>query len=661
MNEKTKNALLSIVASLVCIVIGLLVGFIILYCINAENAVDGFTRIIKGGFYLKPKGIGSEIAQSAPLIMTGLSVAFAFKTGLFNIGAAGQYTVGVFGALYFAIILHMPWYVCLLAAMVCGAIWGAVPGIFKAYFNVNEVITSIMFNWIGLYLVNELMYNTIPGMYDQKTTRTYKLSSASPKSLIPDCGMNSIFRTSSTTIAIFIAIAIAVIIYIVLNKTTFGYELKACGFNKDAAKYAGINEKRNVVLSMTIAGALAGIGAGLYFLSGASEWNPQVSTALPAIGFNGIPVALLALSNPIGVIFAALFVAHISVGGAYLPTKYYQPEIADLIVAVIIYLCAFVTLFKGIVANLFKSKFTLLYAVVLMLVAMGGMFSERSGVINIALEGIMAIGGLAGVFVLVLFPDLPAPALVALSILASAVSGMIYSLLLGFSAITLKADQTIGGTALNMLATAIAIVLVKAFNNGSDAGNGAASAKLNYTNAAFIYKIGPFTVNIFLFIGIILLICSYVFLFKTKWGLRLRACGEHPQAADSVGINVYQWRYTGVIISGALGGIGGFAYIVPSVTTWNFEVGVAGAGFLALAVMIFGQWKPFHIAGAAVFFAVFRSLANIADSTVLSHLGLSKNIYSMMPFIASMIILAFTSKNSQAPKAEGIPYDKGAR
>ena len=198
-------------------------------------------------------------------------------------------------------------------------------------------------------------------------------------------------------------------------------------------------------------------------------------------------------------------------------------------------------------------------------------------------------------------------------------------------------------------------------NNGSDAGNGAASAKLNYTNAAFIYKIGPFTVNIFLFIGIILLICSYVFLFKTKWGLRLRACGEHPQAADSVGINVYQWRYTGVIISGALGGIGGFAYIVPSVTTWNFEVGVAGAGFLALAVMIFGQWKPFHIAGAAVFFAVFRSLANIADSTVLSHLGLSKNIYSMMPFIASMIILAFTSKNSQAPKAEGIPYDKGAR
>lgn len=356
MKEKTKDGILSIVASVICIVIGLLVGLVILYCINAENALDGFGRIIKGGFYLMPKGMGSEITQTAPLIMTGLSVAFAFKTGLFNIGAAGQYTVGIFGALYFSIILHMPWYICLLAAVVCGAVWGALPGVFKAYFNVNEVITAIMFNWIGLYLVNELMYTGIPGMYDQKTTRTYKLSSASPESLIPSGGLNTVFKTNSTTIAIFIAIAFAIFMFIILEKTTFGYELKACGFNKDAAKYGGINEKRNIVLSMTIAGALAGAGAGLYYLSGGAEWNPQVATALPAIGFNGIPVALLAMSNPIGVIFAAFFVAHISVGGAYLPTKYYQPEIADLIVAVIIYLCAFVTLFKGIVLNLVTKK-----------------------------------------------------------------------------------------------------------------------------------------------------------------------------------------------------------------------------------------------------------------------------------------------------------------
>ena len=356
MNEKKKDALLSIGASRVCIVIGLFVGLVILCCINYENAWDGFLRILQGGFYLMPKGIGSEISQAAPLIMTGLSVAFAFKTGLFNIGAAGQYTVGVFGALYFAIILHMPWYVCLLAAMVCGAVWGAVPGFFKAYFNVNEVITSIMFNWIGLYLVNELMYSTVKGMYDQKTTRTYKLSSVSQRSIIPDFGLNGVFNTSSTTIAIFIAIVLAIIMYIILNHTTFGYELKACGFNKDAAKYAGINEKRNIVLSMMISGALAGIGAGLYYLSGGAEWNPQVATALPAIGFNGIPIALLALSNPIGVVFAALFVAHISVGGSYLPTKYFQPEIADFIVAVIIYLCAFVMLFKGVIMNVIGKR-----------------------------------------------------------------------------------------------------------------------------------------------------------------------------------------------------------------------------------------------------------------------------------------------------------------
>ena len=307
-------------------------------------------------------------------------------------------------------------------------------------------------------------------------------------------------------------------------------------------------------------------------------------------------------------------------------------------------------------------KYTLLYAVVLMLVALGGMFSERSGIINIALEGIMVVGGMAGVLALAMFGGTVSPAaLVIISIFSSAIAGMLYSLLLGFSAITLKADQTIGGTALNMLATAVAIVVVKAYNNAMSGGKGTASGKINYSNEAFIFSAGPLTYSIFLIIGIILLIVAFVFLYKTKYGLRLRACGEHPQAADSVGINVYQWRYIGVVISGFLGGIGGLAYIVPSVSVWNFEVGVTGFGFLALAVMIFGQWKPFRIAGAAVFFAVFKSLANIADATVLANLHLSQNIYNMMPFIASMIVLALTSKNSQAPKAEGIPYDKGAR
>ena len=298
-------------------------------------------------------------------------------------------------------------------------------------------------------------------------------------------------------------------------------------------------------------------------------------------------------------------------------------------------------------------KYTLLYGIVLMLVALGGMFSEHSGIINIALEGIMVIGGVAGA--LTMLPEsLPAFATVIIAVLAAAIAGMVYSLLLAFASINLKADQTIGGTALNLLATAVAVVISKNF---SDSG----SAKLNYSNKPFLFSIGGLELSIFVPLGIALLIISYIVLYKTRFGLRLRACGEHPQAADSVGINVYKMRYAGVVISGALGAIGGLAYIVPPVQTWNFEVGVAGAGFLAMAVMIFGQWKPFNICGAAMFFAVFKSLANIADSTFLAQLHWSSNIYNMMPFVASMVILAFTSKNSMAPKAEGIPYDKGSR
>lgn len=300
-------------------------------------------------------------------------------------------------------------------------------------------------------------------------------------------------------------------------------------------------------------------------------------------------------------------------------------------------------------------KYTLLYGIVLMLVALGGMFSEHSGIINIALEGIMVIGGLGGVLtVAMLQGTVPAWLLVVLSILVAALAGMVYALLLAFASINLKADQTIGGTALNMLATALAVILAKNYN-------GSTSSKVSYTNGAFLFKIGDLELSIFIPLGIVLLVISYIVMYKTRFGLRLRACGEHPQAADSVGINVYKMRYAGVLISGLLGGIGGMAYIIPSVQTWSFEVGVAGTGFLALAVMIFGQWKPVHIFGAAMFFAVFKSLANIADATFLAQLGWSSNIYNMMPFIASMVILAFTSKNSMAPKAEGVPYDKGSR
>ena len=235
---------------------------------------------------------------------------------------------------------------------------------------------------------------------------------------------------------------------------------------------------------------------------------------------------------------------------------------------------------------------------------------------------------------------------------------------------SLRADQTIGGTALNQFAPAFAVVMTWAIQGqGLTTISIPSWVRITRDTFGLAPVDGPSFWNNLIFkyfylttpVAIVLFIAAYIVMYKTRFGLRLRACGEHPQAADSVGINVYKMRYAGVVISGALGAIGGLAYIVPPVQTWNFEVGVAGAGFLAMAVMIFGQWKPFNICGAAMFFAVFKSLANIADSTFLAQLHWSSNIYNMMPFVASMIILAFTSKNSMAPKAEGIPYDKGSR
>jgi simple sugar transport system permease protein len=310
-------------------------------------------------------------------------------------------------------------------------------------------------------------------------------------------------------------------------------------------------------------------------------------------------------------------------------------------------------------------KYTLLYASVLAMVALGGMFSERSGVINIALEGIMIVGGLMGVIMINLLNAWGVPVFlgIILTILVAGIAGMVYSSLLAFSAVNLKADQTIGGTALNLLATALAVVVAKRIN-GNDSPKIVYNANVNenLNNLDFSFNVGPLSLNWFVIVAIIAVVVSWFVLYKTRFGIRLMACGEHPQAAASVGINVYKMRWAGVLLSGLLGGIGGAAYIIPAVGDWNFEMGVAGMGFLALAVMIFGQWKPLSILAAAAFFAIFRATANIFDSIgFLNALNWPKEIYNMMPFVASMIVLAFTSKNSRAPKAEGIPYDKGSR
>ena len=309
-------------------------------------------------------------------------------------------------------------------------------------------------------------------------------------------------------------------------------------------------------------------------------------------------------------------------------------------------------------------QYTLIFASVLMLVALGGCFAERSGVINIGLEGIMVIGALGGALVMKFLPvSVGAFAMVSLTVLASALFGLLFSLLLAVAAIRFKADQTITGTAMNMLATAGATVAVKAMNTAASGGNDV-SSDIVYTQAKdlFIIRMGSFEFNWFMLLAVICLVVSYVVLYKTRFGLRLRACGEHPQAADSVGINVYKMRYAGVLISGLLGGLGGIVYITAGVSLWKFENGVAGFGFLALAVMIFGAWHPLRIALAALLFGFFRALGNVYSGLgFMMALNIPSVVYNMLPYIISLVVLAFTSKKSRAPKAEGIPYDKGSR
>ena len=309
------------------------------------------------------------------------------------------------------------------------------------------------------------------------------------------------------------------------------------------------------------------------------------------------------------------------------------------------------------------TQYTLIFASILILVALGGCVSEHSGVINLGLEGIMVIGALGGALVMKYLPAGTSPfVIVILTIMAAIVAGTVYSSLLAVACINFKADQTIIGTALNLLGVAAATVTVKAINIAEDPNNTSSEIVYREGRQAFLTDIGGFELNVFMIIAFVVLIGIAVMLYKTRFGLRLMACGEHPQAADSVGINVYKMRWAGVLLSGALGGLGGIVYITAGVSQWMFENGVAGFGVLALAVMIFGQWKPKHIAWAALLFGFFRALGNVHSGfDFLKALDLPSGVYNMLPYAVSLIVLAFTSKRSRAPKAEGIPYDKGSR
>ena len=342
-------ALQSILTSLLCIVLGLLIGYIVLLMINPAGAGTAIKTILlnflsRSSQAAQMKALGNTLAKTAPLLMCALSICFCYKVGLFNIGAPGQYEAGACIGLYAALAWHMNWVICLILAGLAGAVVGAISGALKAYRNVNEVISGIMLNWIMLYLTNMILSGK--KVKDPASPYTIKLMSGNKGALIPSAGLNALFANNKTvTLAIPLAILFAILIWMILAKTKFGYELKATGYNKEAAKYAGMKEKQNIIITLAIGGALAGIGASFLFLTGYQEWS-TTQTSVPMMGFNGIAATFLGGLHPIGTIFASFFIQSITDGGALINKSVYPSQISDLISSIIIYLCGFVLFFK---------------------------------------------------------------------------------------------------------------------------------------------------------------------------------------------------------------------------------------------------------------------------------------------------------------------------
>lgn len=342
----------SLLTSLLCILLGLFIGYLVLLLINPTGAWGAITNVMKNFLtYSSAKAqlkyLGNTLVRTAPLLMCSLSVLFVYKVGLFNIGAAGQYVAGACACLYAALYLHWHWLPCMLLAIAAGALLGVISGLLKSSFNVSEVISGIMLNWIALYITNMLLTN----VKEATSPYTYQLKAEGPQAILPQISLSKLLSGNQyVTIAIPIAIVCAVVIWVVLSKTLFGYELKATGNNPNAAKYCGMAEKRNIILTLAIGGALAGLGASLLYQTGYEQWQCTYSS-VPSMGFNGIAAASLGGLSPIGSIFASFFIQHITAGGAYVDKSLYCSQISDLISAIIIYLCSFVLFFKTVLSS----------------------------------------------------------------------------------------------------------------------------------------------------------------------------------------------------------------------------------------------------------------------------------------------------------------------
>ena len=335
------------VASIICILLGLLIGYIVLLFINPSGAGESIVNVIKNFFtWSRPqsqmKQLGNTLAKTMPLILCSLSILFSYKVGLFNIGCAGQYVAGACASLYAGLAWGWGWLPCMIFAIVAGALLGGITGLLKAYCNVNEVISGIMLNWITLYTSNTLLTN----VKETASPYTLYLDKTNPNAILPTLGLDKLFNNNANvTIAVPLTIIAAIVIWLILSKTKLGYELKATGNNKNAAKYAGMAQNRNIIMTLAISGALAGLGASLLYQTGYMRWECTQSS-VPAMGFNGIAAAFLGGLHPIGAIFSSFFIQHITDGGQYVNTNFYSSQISDVISSVIIYLCSFVLFIK---------------------------------------------------------------------------------------------------------------------------------------------------------------------------------------------------------------------------------------------------------------------------------------------------------------------------
>lgn len=356
-NWLRNDGIQALICSLVCVLIGVIIGYLVLLLINPSGAGEAILAILKNWMNassspLRLKNLGQTLVYMSPLLLCSLSVLFAYKVGLFNIGCSGQYTAGMTVALYAALAWHCNWIICLILAVIAGAVVGAISGALKAYRNVSEVISGIMLNWILLYVANMVLAN----VKEPASTYTLKLAQNAPQAILPSLGIEKLFNNFQyATIAILIAIAMAFVVWVVLEKTKLGYELKATGLNKNAAKYAGMKENSNIILTMAISGALAGLAAACLYLTGITQWSTG-STSVPGMGFNGIAAAFLGGLNPIGTIISSYFIQHITLGGTAINLSVYPSQVADLMSAIIIYLCGFVAFFKLILNKSLDKK-----------------------------------------------------------------------------------------------------------------------------------------------------------------------------------------------------------------------------------------------------------------------------------------------------------------